>query len=447
VSKISNEQPQGQRTWLAVGKILYLLAIAVVTFALPAFHATRPYRWYIMPGLLAIQAAVLLSNRVALPEIVRPVLRLKWLMIFLIACYSLLPTEGGSAEDEVAYWHIPWVSPLIPIHLAGFEQAALMCLQILTLVLASAVVRLTGRGTDLVDGLRAFRLPSLFVYSLDQTLAMLGGRIRRQDRGADAVRKMPQTNVSEESDTAQPVGFFALLRRLLRGDVGVFIDSIRGNLVRAADQVEAEYEGRLDSRLAHDVAIIAGVSLLMVSLKMLKFLPGVPFASGHKTLLLFPLYMLASQLTSSRWGGTAAGSIMGLIGFLQGDGRYGVLEILKHLAPGLVFDLARPVTRRLPQSAIVFCSLGFLAGIARTTTELVLVLLLGGRAEVYLFPAARLVPNLLAGTLSGFVTLVLLRAFGQPLALQEGDTRPETSESDAAALVEPPSAGAFSEEK
>jgi hypothetical protein len=43
----------------------------------------------------------------------------------------------------------------------------------------------------------------------------------------------------------------------------------------------------------------------------------------------------------------------------------------------------------------------------------VLVLLLGARAEVYLFPAAVLVPNLVAGFLSGFVTIFVLRAFAR----------------------------------
>jgi hypothetical protein len=70
-----------------------------------------------------------------------------------------------------------------------------------------------------------------------------------------------------------------------------------------------------------------------------------------------------------------------------------------------------PLVRRLPPSAFVYCLLGFVAAIAWTCTELVVVLLLGARAEVYLFPAAKLVPNLIAGTLSGFVTAFVLRAF------------------------------------
>jgi SAM-dependent methyltransferase len=67
-------------------------------------------------------------------------------------------------------------------------------------------------------------------------------------------------------------------------------------------------------------------------------LSSVPFAPGIKTVLLFPLYVVASQMTWSRWGATVVGATVGLLGFLQGDGRFGVLEILKHLAPGLVID-------------------------------------------------------------------------------------------------------------
>src|SRR5207237_7208894 len=103
--------------------------------------------------------------------------------------------------------------------------------------------------------------------------------------------------------------------------------------------------------------IVTDISLFMTSVNVLKMCPGLSFAPGHKALLLFPLYVLASRLTRSRWGGTAAGSIMGVIGFLQGDGRFGVLDILRHLAPGLVIDLAGPLVRRLPLWALGYCFL------------------------------------------------------------------------------------------
>jgi hypothetical protein len=163
--------------------------------------------------------------------------------------------------------------------------------------------------------------------------------------------------------------------------------------------------------MAHDVGIVSGIALCMASLKMVKVLPGIPFASGHKGFLLIPLYVLASRMTHSRWGGTAAGTIMGTIDFLQAGGRFGVLKIFRHMAPGVIIDLAQPIMRRLPQSAFTYCVVGVVAAAASTITDFVVVLLLGARAEIYIFPVVRLLPNLLAGFLSGFVTIFLLRAF------------------------------------
>jgi hypothetical protein len=37
--------------------------------------------------------------------------------------------------------------------------------------------------------------------------------------------------------------------------------------------------------------------------------------------------------------------------------------------------------------------------------------MLGARAEVYIFPLAKLIPNLVAGFFSGFVTVFVLRTF------------------------------------
>jgi hypothetical protein len=394
------------RSWLAVLKVLYLLGVTVAGFAVPAIVAEGPIRWQVVSGLLAAQIVLLLIWGVGLTAVLRAVWRLKWLFVFLILCYGLLPAEGQASGDAaVLPWRVPGTPWTAHINLSGLTLACLMCLQILTVILASAVVRLCGPASDLVDGLRFFGLPELFVYSLDQTLDLLGG-LRRPDRS-----RRERVSPAEHAVDGPSPRLLATVGRLLRGDIGGFQQKIRDGLERAGAQVARSSQGRLDNRLAHDVPVIAGIAMVMVSLKVIKLLPGVPFAPGLKTLLLFPLYTLAADLTWSRWGGTAAGSIMGVIAFLQGDGRYGVLEILKHVAPGLVIDLSLPMTRRLPRSPWGFCVLGFLAAIARTSTDLVLVVLLGARAEVYLFPAATMVPNLIAGTLSGFVTAFLLRDF------------------------------------
>src|SRR6267154_467219 len=349
-------EAQQKNAKIAVLKVSYLLAVTVVVFAMPALSLTRPVRWFVIPTLRGIQVITLLVCRVGLRDTLWSASRLKWLFVFLLGMYALLPSGSPSENDVLLDWHVPGLGWSVPIDLSGLEQAGLMCLQIVTVLLASAVVRLTGTGRDLVDGLHALRLPPLFVHALDRTLELLAGT--RGGGGGRGRNRAPRA------------GLFAVAKQLLRGDVSAFAETIRTNIARAESQPGVEVDPRTGSQLAHDVAVVTGIALCMASLKMLKILPGLPFASGYKTFLLFPLYILAARLTHSRWGATAAGSIMGVIGFF--------------------------------------------AAIARTATEFVVVLLLGARAEIYLFPAVKLVPNLIAGMLSGFVTMFVLRVLAEP---------------------------------
>jgi hypothetical protein len=403
---------------IATLKVLYLLAITAAVFAVPAVVGGSAL-WLTIVGLLALQIVILLAYRIASRDIVRPVSRLKWLFVLLIAAYTLLPGEDGSSGTPTLAWHIPVIDWSLPINLAGLEQAGRMCLQIVTMLFASSVVRLTGTGRDLVEGLESFRLPGLFVYSLDHTLELLGGaRPRGSGRGGGKGAGYGNDEGGGGARASQG-GFLAILRRLLRGDVAGFVQEIRGDVAQAGEQIAGEQGSKLSARMAHDVATVSGIALTMATLKIFKLLPGIPFASGHKAILLFPLYILASRLTYSRWGATAAGSVMGVIGFLQGDGRFGLLEILKNVAPGVVIDLAEAWVRRLPGWALGYCLLGLAAAVARTTTEFAVVAMLGSRAEIYLFPMTKLVPNLVAGFLSGFTTLFVLRAFDRSMPRRE----------------------------
>src|SRR6266568_2699878 len=172
-TNVAEAHHDGHTTKVAVLKVSYLLAVTAVAFMVPVFSTTPPAEWFIIPALLALQSIVLLACRIDPYEIVRPVWRLKWLFVFLILMYALLPAETPS--DAFLEWRIPGVQWQLSVNLTGLEQAALMCLQIITVLLASTVVRMTGTGSDLVVGLQAFRLPTLFVHSLDQTLKLLGG--------------------------------------------------------------------------------------------------------------------------------------------------------------------------------------------------------------------------------------------------------------------------------
>src|SRR5215510_2365415 len=94
---------------IAALKVVYLLAVTAVAFMVPALAATRPARWFVVPALLALQVIILLACRIGVSDVVRPVWRLKWLFLFLIGCYVLLPPEYPGAGDTILHWRVPLV--------------------------------------------------------------------------------------------------------------------------------------------------------------------------------------------------------------------------------------------------------------------------------------------------------------------------------------------------
>lgn len=404
------------RSTIGLLKVFYLAAVTAATFSIPSFEPTSRVPDYLISALLVGQILALLAFKISLCEIILPAWRLKWLFVFLIIAYAFLPPETPTLipTDHLSM-QIPGVHWTISVDLSGVAQALRMCMQIVTVLLSTSVVRLAGERTDLREGLERLRFPSLFAHSLDHTLDLLGGTLRRPGRGGGGGDR--QGRVRRPSGHVARGNLLRYFRPFLKGDFSVFAEAIRASLRRAAEGPGPDVQHQLNPQLARDVAVVSGVALCMSSIKILKLLPGLPFASGHKTVFLFPLYVLASRLTYSRWGATTAGSLMGVIGFLQGDGRFGILEIFKHIAPGIIIDLTEPVVRRWPSWALGYCFIGMLAGIARTATELIVIFALGARSEIYLLLTVRLIPNLLSGFLSGFVTLFVIRAFINPNTL------------------------------
>src|ERR1043166_7370841 len=113
---------------VAVVKVLYLLAVTAVAFMVPAVAATRPARWFVVPALMALQIIVLLACRIGINDVVRPLWRLKWLFLFLIGCYVLLPSEYPGAGDTILHWRVPWIGWLLPLNFNRLHRAPLTCL-------------------------------------------------------------------------------------------------------------------------------------------------------------------------------------------------------------------------------------------------------------------------------------------------------------------------------
>jgi hypothetical protein len=216
------------------------------------------------------------------------------------------------------------------------------------------------------------------------------------------------------------------VKQLWRGDVGPLMHRMERQIDRAEDHLQ--HEGGMSRSRARDLAVIAGIALTMLGVKALKVLPSIPFAPGHKLVILTPFYVLASRLTRTRYGSTAAGLTMGSVAFLLGDGRYGIFEIVKHVTPGILCDLFVPILCRKGRrpGALAWSAFGGFLAVGRFATVFCVTLLVQPPAVAYAILIPGLTAYVIAGVLSGYVTYHLVGA-----AQQYADTHADHEE-DAA---------------
>ena len=414
-------------------KVAYLLCVSVAAFSAP-FACQRLflempfyYPHLLVGALLTLQLILLARLRVSWQEVRATCKRIFWLLLFLMVI-PILPGLWEQSAQKI---------------MNGLLNGTLMSLQVATLISTSLYVQSSGSPSDLVDGLRTLRLPKLFIYSLNNTLALVGklekhkgqGKGRGQGRANKKPNSPTQTDRSllqeaadqlaelehATADSTDQLGLMAVLRRLLRGDLTFFIEAIQLGLKRASDRLQSTVSENLDPRQQHDIAWLSGIAILMASVKILKVLPGVAFASGFKTLLLIPMYLLASHKTHSRWGGSVAGALTGILGMMMGDA---LLEVPKHIVAGFLIDLFRPVTRFLPPSRLVYCVVGLVAGFCWVAMDYKVAMLwlpALTTGELFNNPAI-LIPRmhkvlftLIFSTLSGFLSYYTIRTFSAPV--------------------------------
>ena len=384
--------PGGPRT-----RVAFLVAAAVGVFLLPA--------WWMVAIAAGAMAIAWLGLGLGAGALARQVKKLLALSALIIAGYALFAIEPG--RDRWETLDLRWFE--LEVNTFGALEGAAMALRILAVVMASHVAR-AGDPRSLAAGMRRLGMPRLVAVAIDATLELLGGRGGGGGRGTGGGRGQGQGHGQGQGSETE--GFWKSLKRIARGDVTPMTKALNRHLARV-EQHLAERDPDLPPHAARDAAVIAGVALTMLGIKVLKLLPGLPFAPGHKGVLLIPLYFVAASMTRSRLGATWTGLTMGTVAFLLGDGRYGVFEIAKHVTPGLLVDLLFPLIRRY-RGALAWSVVGLIAALGRFATITVIALAVQPPAIVY----AVLIPGLLVhaifGALSGLVTAPLLRALDGP---------------------------------
>lgn len=398
-------------------KLLYLGLVGVAALATANPKA--------LLALLGLQGIVWVVARLPAAMFLDAVRRLGVFIVFVLISYAFFSGEEG---DHIH--HLVVLGLALPVNVTGIVAGLLMSTRIVTLVLASAVIRHTGDPGDLVRGLRMLHVPLLVGAGLDLVLASLGpqqGGRGRRGRGREDGQGSPRL----------------ALKRMLRGDASVLVEAVERSIARTRERA-ATYP--VPRAVANDLAVLGGLAVLGTTLRLLKIFPGLPVAPGHKGVVLIPFYIVANQLTASRWGATQFGGIMGLSStFLGMSNKLGPFGILRHIVPGLFVDLVVPPLLAVVRTPAVWLwgVVGAGAALTRLSTVVAAALVVEAPPAFYVMLVPMIVTNLVFGFLSGFVTAQLLgvasRLRASPVAEPSASGRiSEEAESAGAARKEAP---------
>jgi Cobalt transport protein len=400
-------------------RVLFVLAVAVGIFFLK-----QPWQVAIVLVVLALLWLVVGLGARAL---VRQVAKLWVFALFIILSYALLGDDAGAE-----HWQsFELGSFRIPVDVAAAWTGVLMVLRVLAVVMSSQISR-AGDPRAIAAGLGKLGVPEMLALSIDAVLMLLGdvgaGGRGRGGRGGGGGGGGGGGRHREEAPGSE--SFWQAAKRLLKGDVGAIVSGLERQIARVEEHLGASGIDARKRELIRNVSVVAGVALLMLGIRALKILPSIPFAPGHKLVLLTPLYIIATLIAPTRFGATLTGLTMGIVAFLLGDGRYGIFEIMKHVTPGLICDAILPplmASGRMP-SGLVFSVVGGIIAAGRFATIFLVTLAVQPPAVAYAILLPGLAVHVTFGVISGYVSYHLVRATTHLFAKRRSKNQPRESE-------------------
>lgn len=395
-------------------RLVYLLVLAVALGWI-----RNPW---VLAALTCFQLLLITSARIPIARLSQAGRRLRIFFLVILVSYLFVPV--GPALDAWQSYALFGID--VQINLGGPLFALSMCVRVLALVLASIWAREAGAPEEFAHAMRQLRIPQPLALTIEGALALVAGEGagRRQGGGKGSGKGGGRVGRNDRDPGAR-LSFRDLCDRRL----GALVDAIHRGLQRAEEHLAARHPG-LAPALLRDTAIVMGLSVAMMGMKMIQVMPGLPVAPGHKNVVMVPLFLLAATLTSARFGGTWTGATVGTISFLLGYGKFGVLECLQFIIPGLMADFLVPLVRgrRFPILAAQFCLVGAILGAGRFSANIAVLLLAGGPMTAFILYLPALGSQLLFGALSGLVTPVLLKAFNardRQIVQETGNPREE----------------------
>lgn len=358
---------------------------------------------YLLLGIIALHLILFFLVK-ADKKSFRFLYKVRW-FILLIILFDAFTGPNDIPLLQIKKW-------VLAISYDGLLAGALMSCKLIAMLLITQVVRMSMKGGDFVRGLTGLGLSSSTAEIIDEIMVIMaaermekksgsgggkgnGGGGNGSGGGNGQGRKQQNEPVSEDK------GEVSSKDVLLRGKVGNIPQRLLQRITYAREQVSNNPN-----------VVIASSSLAVTLIRLVKIAPGIPIASGHKNILLFPVIIYGIDRSNKKFAGTQIGFISGILHFTMGFGKYGPLSIPEFMILGVVFDLLMklPVNRK---SLWFLMLVGALGGLIRSSTEIVIALILGVPEGFYYAFLPYVSSQLAFGIASGFISKSIINTKDQ----------------------------------
>jgi len=219
--------------------------------------------------------------------------------------------------------------------------------------------------------------------------------------------------IEGEAEKEHPPKRRIKIRDLLKGDLNSLGSYFNDKLSGIKDEIRKK-NLNLPEDIESEVVILTALGVITLSLRMVKVLPGVPFAPGHKGMIIIPLYIISSETIKTGWGGTKLGTLTGILSFFTGQDRFGIFEIIKHILPGIFVDSIYKSnlfkrTFEITSPVLIYSVLGILLASFRFATIILIAIITSAPKPFFIVLLPALLVQITFGGFSGFVTSYLIK--------------------------------------
>lgn len=316
--------------------------------------------------------------------------RVRWfvLLIFLFDAFT-------GPDDLVLY---PFESWNLALSYSGMLSGLVMTMKLFSMLTITQLVRKSMSEKEFVKGMTGLGMSADTAQIIDQIMIIVAEEDKAKGMGkGSGGGKGTGQGKGEGNKDPQDGDEVKAKDVLFRGKVG----NIPKKLAQRISYARERFAGNPD-------AALASAALSVTLIRMVKIAPGIPWASGHKNIVLMPVFVFGITRSGKKFAGTTIGLISGILNFGMGFGKYGPIAILQFAILGFVMDLLLMLPVR--KTNLIFLALvGIIGGFVRASTDILLALMLDASELIYLVYLPTIISQVAFGAASAFISRAILK--------------------------------------